>query len=300
MKIAAITITYNDGFKFDNWYNYYSSYKKDLFLHIIVDNGSNDDYFKLVSEKFTDSIIIKRSNNGGCTGAYNDGITYALSNQNIDAILLIGNDVELEKNGLPKLYKFLFSNSALGMVAPVLLKAKSQIVEDFGCAIDSNLYMKPYYLNMDIDKLSIKNHEVQTVTGGMNLATRLFYEKVGLQDDKLFMYSDEVDMSLRGNKLGFKFAVTKEVYSWHNHINNGNATYRPQWTYFLISRNKVYLAIKHFGMIKGIKVYIFHTLKIIPRILLNINNLNFILNEFAVLKGATYGFFNIMDNTKLF
>ncbi len=41
MKIAAITVTYNDDYKFDEWFQHYSEYKNELSQHIIVDNGSN-------------------------------------------------------------------------------------------------------------------------------------------------------------------------------------------------------------------------------------------------------------------
>ena len=47
------------------------------------------------------------------------------------------------------------------------------------------------------------------MSGGMNLGKREFYEKVGLQDEKLFMYSDEVDIGTRAKKLGFKMMIPR-------------------------------------------------------------------------------------------
>lgn len=95
MKIAAITITYNDDYKFREWCIYYNEYKSEIDLHIIVDNGSEQQYLKQVKSFFTDSIIIERKTNGGCTGAYNNGLKMALEREDIDAILLIGNDIRL-------------------------------------------------------------------------------------------------------------------------------------------------------------------------------------------------------------
>ena len=34
MKIAAITITYNDDYKFDEWYQHYCEYKDELFMMV--------------------------------------------------------------------------------------------------------------------------------------------------------------------------------------------------------------------------------------------------------------------------
>lgn len=60
MNIAAITITYNDGYKFKEWVEHYQEYKSELYLHIIVDNGSEDEYMAQLKSTFTDSIIIER------------------------------------------------------------------------------------------------------------------------------------------------------------------------------------------------------------------------------------------------
>lgn len=129
MKIAAITITLNDDFKFNEWYEHYIDYKDELYKHIIVDNGSSKEYLKQVKAKFTDSIFIERKTNGGCTIAYNDALKLALEDPQVDAIMLIGNDIKLPKGNLTKLYEYLFSDDKLGMVAPVLFFKDSQKIE---------------------------------------------------------------------------------------------------------------------------------------------------------------------------
>ena len=44
MRVAAITITLNDDYKFEEWCKYYEEYKDEIYLHIIVDNGSKPTY----------------------------------------------------------------------------------------------------------------------------------------------------------------------------------------------------------------------------------------------------------------
>jgi GT2 family glycosyltransferase len=247
MNIAAIVITYNDGYKFKEWVEHHQTYKDELYKHIIVDNGSASEYLNLVEANFTESFIIKRSSNGGCTGAYNDGIKLALSDPKVDAIMLIGNDMKLENGGVNDLSRFLGSDDCFGMVAPILLSKDSQMIDDFGCEVSRSLYMNAYDVGKNVSDTLVKQRIVGSVTGGMNLARREFYEKVGLQDEKLFMYSDEVDIAIRAEQEGFKMAVTREVKSWHQHINPNNGNNRALYTFYLISRNKMYLARKHFG-----------------------------------------------------
>ena len=41
MKIAGISMTYNDGYKLKEWTEHYRQYKDELDYYIIVDNGSD-------------------------------------------------------------------------------------------------------------------------------------------------------------------------------------------------------------------------------------------------------------------
>jgi len=248
MKIAAITITYNDGYKFKEWCQWYEEYKDEIDIHIIVDNHSVPEYLQQVKNYFKNSIIIERTSNGGCTGAYNDGIRFALSDSEVDAIMLIGNDVKLEKGGTNKLYEFLCSDLHYGMVSPVILKKDSEIIEIFGTRI--NLKTLAFeHQNVNVPLANQKNDiELSDgLPGGMNMAKRNFYEVVGLQDEYLFMYSDEVDMGIRAKKHGFLMVVTKNILSWHQHINPKHSVARSPLAGYLMGRNEIYLAKKHFG-----------------------------------------------------
>lgn len=111
MKIAAITLTRNDDFRLVPWKMYFQDYKDELYEHIVVDNGSTPEYQRKLREAFPDSTHIELGYNGGCTGAYNAGIRHALQDSEIDAIMLIGNDVKIERGGLTKLFVFLYSNN---------------------------------------------------------------------------------------------------------------------------------------------------------------------------------------------
>lgn len=44
MRMAAITITQNDGYKFKKWCEHYEEYKEAIALQIIVDNASAPEY----------------------------------------------------------------------------------------------------------------------------------------------------------------------------------------------------------------------------------------------------------------
>lgn len=245
--LGAIVTSYNDGFKLKEWREHYDEMKSMIDYYIIIDNGSTDkDYLSKMKSIFHDAKIIELDENRGTTGAYNIGISYLLKETNTEYIMLIGNDIKISCESIEKQIGFLESHDDAYMVAPVLLKKNSMIVEDGGCYINAREYsLKPVNVGIPYQNISHEAALVDTVTGGMNIAKRSFYETVGLQDEKLFMYSDEVDMGLRAKKHGLKMYIVAEACAWHQHINPKNTTLRHPYSAFLMGRNKIYLAKKH-------------------------------------------------------
>jgi len=255
MKIAAITVTYNDDYKINSWAEYYNEYKDEIYLNIIVDNGSRPEYIQTVEKLFPESVIIKRMSNDGTTAAYNDGIRCALEHSEVDSIMLIGNDMRVPAGNLSILHEILFSKGEYGIITPILLKKDSDIIEDYGSKITKMLYMAPENTGETLnDSLPIIK-EVASVTGGMNMAKREYYTAAGLQDEKLFMYSDEVDMGLRMAQTKFKAVITRKAIAWHQHISPNNSKSRQGYSEFFMRRNKIYLAYKHFGFQKAFYIF---------------------------------------------
>ncbi len=254
MGIAVITIYCNESFRIKNWLEYYYDYKDEIDIHIIVDNNSSLTEFQELKKAFPDSVIIRLDRNGGVTAAYNAGIKYVLDNPAIDAVAFIGNDIKIEKNGIKRLYDFLFSNEKFGEVSPVLLKKDSNIIDDNGDWFNYNLIMKIFDYNKNFDD-TILPHISDGLPGAMNIAKKKMYDNIGLLNETLFMYSDEVDIGIRAKKAGYVFSSYPSVKAWHQHINFGNAPKRPPFTNYLVTRNKVYLAGLYYGMLRKICVF---------------------------------------------
>ena len=296
MKIASITVCMNDGFKTKEWFEHYQEYKDHIYKNIIVDNGSSNEYLNFVKELFTDSLIIERQVNGGTTAAYNDGIRLAMQDPEVDSILLIGNDIKLSKNALLFLHRKLFEEENIGMIAPIMfLKNSSEIIESYGTNILSNLSLKTENSREQISDLLLLNKYVDIVPGGMHLSRREMYEKVGMQDENLFMYSDEIDMAIRIKKSGFKVLATREIQCWHQHINSAGGS-REGFTYFLQARNKLLLGYKHYTVFKVI--YTFFTLNCIklPYVIRRAFKERRAKLIVYYLLGTIFGLFNIKKN----
>ena len=256
MNVTMVTITYNDEYKLDEWVEKFNGYKQQFYKHIIVDNGSRPAYRNKLADLFPNCEIIYAPSNLGCTGAYNLGIERALEDLSVGGVMLLANDFRLSEHCIENLTAYLESVDALGMVSPVWVEPGTKdVISDFGCKFTRHLSMEAYGEGRKLGEIAETSRFCDGVGGGTNLATREFYEQVGLQDNNLFMYSDEVDMGLRARKLGILIGVTKNALCWHEHINppeSGNS--RAHYVRYLTGRNKVYVSSKHCGHVQQIYI----------------------------------------------
>lgn len=257
MGIAVITIFCNESFRIPKWIEYYNLYKEEIDLHIVVNNGSKEGETEKLRGAFPDAILINLDVNGGVAAAYNAGIKYIIKNTDIDAVAFVGNDIKIEKGGLTELYKFLMENNSLGEVSPILLKRDSMIIEDNGDYFTKNLVMNEYDRGKVLSD-DIQSHISDGLPGAINMAKIQMYKDIGLLDETLFMYSDEVDIGLRAMRYGYEFSSCAWVKAWHQHENFKNKATRDPWTNYLVIRNKVYLARKYFGLGRMLYVFVNH------------------------------------------
>ena len=71
----------------------------------------------------------------------------------------------------------------------------------------------------------------------MNLVKREVYEKVGFQDESLFMYCDENEFFLRVSAAGYRIMATSKALSSHFHIFTEGTKNDNSLAWFYINRN---------------------------------------------------------------
>ncbi|MCI9136010.1 MAG: glycosyltransferase family 2 protein [Lachnospiraceae bacterium] len=246
MKIAAVSMTYNDGYKLKEWKEHYQTYKEQIDIFVIVDNGSKQKYLRELKKAFPKAVIIERKTNGGCTAAYNDGIRYVLKHTDAKAIAIVGNDIKVTENCLPAMYEYLFQDEKLGIVSTAVLNIDSDVIDNYGHKVKN---FKALCCNQGESIKNVRPMQKYTelVSGGFTMAKREFYVKAGLQDEALFMYCDEIDTMFKAKMHGYKLGVIADEYAWHWHINSPATGRRSSASRYLISRNRVYLAKKYMG-----------------------------------------------------
>lgn len=247
MKIASVTLFCNEGFRLNHWVQYFSEYKDDIYLQIIVNNGNPEDTIPLKSA-FPDAVVLF-SKTSNMIASYNLAIKYVLEKTDADSILQITNDLRIEKGGLAQIHEILFREQQYGMISPILLKKDSEIVENYGAEIDfSNMLFRHIDRNVHYKDVKPDIAFRTGLPGGCFLTKRVVYENIGLQDERINMYSDEVDTGIKCANKGYKLLSTKLVKSWHQHIFPSGRNQRSCSASYFMSRNPIYLARKYYGV----------------------------------------------------
>lgn len=235
---------------------------------IVVDNASPDNSANFLSDALPeDVILLKASENKGFSAGNNIGIKYAVEH-GADYILLINNDTVVA----PDMVKLLANKTDINTVtAPKMYYYSDKNKVWFAGGKYLPLTGKFVHIGEGGEDIYNSDIECDWLTGCCLMFSAKVIEKVGYLDETFFMYSEDVDYSirLRNNKL--KLKMINDAHLWHKvGASSGVAS---RFVLYYSNRNRLYLQKK----IKE-KIYI-RLLTIITRFLLVIKGLIFNTNE---------------------
>jgi GT2 family glycosyltransferase len=208
---------------------------------VVVDNASTDDSVRTISNfqfpiSNKSSIkIIRSEENLGFAGGQNLGIKFALEN-GADYVVILNNDVILDKNLIVELFKTLTEEKDCGIVSPKIYFAKGyefhkdrykeselgKVIWYAGGKIDWKNVIA-YHRGVDeVDKGQYeKVEQTDYASGCCEMIKKEVFEKVGFFDERYFLYYEDNDLSQRTKKKGFKIYYQPKAMLWH--LNAGSA-----------------------------------------------------------------------------
>ena len=186
------------------------------FTIVAVENGSHDDSvqgFKKLEKKYGDNIhTIYNEANTGFTGGVNVGITWALKKK-YDGIILLNNDAVVEPDWIEELVKAQRSKGS-GITTGLLLHEHGDTIDSTGDWYSS--WGLPFPRNRnDKTENAPKAEYVFSATGGGSLYTAELLRDIGLFDQVLFAYYEDIDISFRAQLAGWKIFYTPKAVAYH-------------------------------------------------------------------------------------
>lgn len=199
---------------------------------VIVDNASTDDSEKMLNKSFSKHHIIQTGKNLGFAGGNNIGIKYAIQN-NAEYILLLNNDTIVDKDFLGYLVKGFSLHENVGMVGAKIYYYDMPNKVWYAGGKFNRLRAKGEHCVIDIDT---NYKEVEFITGCLQLISVNALKKVGLMEEKYFLYYEDVDYCFRFMDNGYKLIYSKESKIYHKC--GGSANYKSPLSIFYSNRNR--------------------------------------------------------------
>tara|TARA_Y100000590_G_scaffold43848_1_gene46695 strand:- start:17690 stop:18730 length:1041 start_codon:yes stop_codon:yes gene_type:complete len=238
--VSIIVLNYNAGELLVNCVN---SLKKSSYTNleiIVVDNISSDGSQTRCMERFPEIKLIQNGQNLGYCGGNNVGIKEAKG----EFIVILNPDTIVEINCIRELISA-YSEFGDGLYQPKILSLneKNTIqstgnmlhVFGFGFARDKG------------NKVSDENELVEKIgyaSGTCLFTSRKVIEKVGLLDEFLFLYHDDLDLGWRAAQIGINSFYVPKSKIFHVE------SYSLKWSakkFYWLERNRKYCLLTHYS-----------------------------------------------------
>ncbi len=183
---------------------------------VVVDNASSDGSVQAFTERYPEVTLLSQKENLRFAGGNNVGICHALLH-GADAVMLLNNDTLVDPGVLAPMVERLFSDPAVGVVAPKIFYADDYDRLWFtGGEISFWTGTMRHTGIRECDRGQFDSpRDIAYATGCCLLTRREVIEKVGLLDDTYFMYAEDADWCMRVRRAGYRILYEPRARVWH-------------------------------------------------------------------------------------
>jgi hypothetical protein len=207
-----------------------------------------------------DFKFVETGENLGFAAGNNFGIKDAVKRKR-DYILLLNNDVYVEKDLLPILVKEMEKDKKIGLLAPKIYFAKGyefhkdrykkselgNVIWYAGGNIDwDNVYTEHRGVDEVDEGQYEKKVETDVVNGACAIMRRELVEDIGKLAGEYFLYWEDADFSIRAKRSGWKVVYSPETHLWHK-VSKATGIGSEMVDYFL-TRNRMVFGIRYASM----------------------------------------------------
>lgn len=181
---------------------------------IVVDNASQDESKNLVRKEFSEVLLIENQDNLGFSKATNQAMLAASG----EYLLWLNSDTIVSPEAIEGLVQFLANNPKCGIVGPKILNSdgtfQPQCKRGLPTPWNSFVYLTRFYRlfpshpkftqyllsHLDEDH----PNPVTSVSGACLLCNREVLNQIGLIDENIFAFGEDLDWCLRANQAGWE------------------------------------------------------------------------------------------------
>ncbi|HEU0168809.1 MAG TPA: glycosyltransferase family 2 protein [Chloroflexota bacterium] len=208
------------------------------FETVVVDNGSTDDSLRLLADDYPEVRVIRWPENRGVAAAFNEGVRQCSG----ELLALLNNDMEVEPGWLQALVDALGADDRAGAAASKILFLDRRTIYSAGDfygrdGIPGNRGVREADEGQFDEPATIFG-----ASGGASLFRRRLFDEIGLFDETLVSYLEDVDWNFRMQLAGWHavYAPTAVAYHW------GSATGGGKLASYYCGRNFIRVLVKNY------------------------------------------------------
>jgi len=256
MTLSIIIVNYNVGYFLEQCLYSVLKATKNIDSEIyVVDNNSVDGSCLMITEKFPEINLITNNKNYGFAYANNQAIRLCKG----EFILLLNPDTVVEENTFKNVIDFIVSHPDAGGLGVKMIDGKGNYLPESKRGLPTP--MVAFYKIFGLAKLFPKSkifgkyhlgylskdeiHEVDVLSGAFMLLRKEALDKIGILDEDFFMYAEDIDLSYRIIKGGYKNYYFPNTTIIHY---KGESTKKESINYVMVFYNAMIIfANKHFS-----------------------------------------------------
>jgi len=227
---------------------------------IVTDSATIEKTSEMMEDYFQGAVFIPSEENIG----FGKSINIAIRKAKGDYLFIINADMIIdEKNAIEKLLEYIEANKDVGMVGPKLLNVNNTIQQScfrfytpitvmcrrtflgrtsLGKKVLDEFLMKDVFLKGEITE----SMPVDWLMGSAMMVRKSDLDKVGVFDERFFMYFEDVDWSRRFWENGLRVIYFPKVQMYHYHFQSSKKKSFFDSIFNTYARIHVNSAIKYF------------------------------------------------------
>lgn len=256
MTLSIIIVNYNVKYFLEQCLYSVRAASKGIQAEVIViDNDSSDGSLAYLSKKFPEVIFVENKLNSGFGRACNQGAAMSKG----EFILFLNPDTLIAEDTLRICTEFFRTHKDAGALGVKMVDGHGRFLRESKRSFPSpvtSLYKlvgvsalfpsSPVFGRYHLGHLDpAEDHEVDVLAGAYMMARKQVLDQVGYFDETFFMYGEDVDLSYRIQKAGFKNYYVAQTEIIHF---KGESTKRGSLNYVRMFYSAMSIFVrKHYG-----------------------------------------------------
>ena len=249
-RVGLVTVLYNSEDVLPDFFNSLAKQDYSAYWLYVIDNSPTDTSLKIAQElaaqyQIQNISFIRNAENMGVATGNNQGIRLALE-AGSEYVLLLNNDIVFTNPLLLSRMVALADGNSENMIVPKIYFYDTGLI---WCAGGN---FKRWRGTTSHRGGGLRDNEefatdcyTECATTCFMLIRRAVFERIGLMDEKYFVYYDDTDFVWRANKTGFKLIYWAGGEVWHkvSSSTGGGSLFSAYYA----TRNRVYFIRKQMG-----------------------------------------------------